>query len=368
MVAEAEEAQPLSRVDELVERARAEEWDAQRLFVYLELDDASQCQNFGDRSFLRERHERWREAVELLDLIDPDRLTRWLLGRTEPPQIVQDEMNLQLYCMLGDLVNAARYDTYDVRLFININAHYGGRVRSPLQLAELIEERSISQNRALTPLRRSIFRDIGTQGFIWYQKFRFEGRPFNRVTEEAAELCGIAAGQTWKPDNPTHQRCWHNTLSHEQREREILQASAAPGVSRHHWGTDVDILGLNPNHFAEGGHFFEDWRWLDAHALDYGFFQPYSGGEHDGPAHMEERWHWSYYPIGQALWDYVRSNPGRMEEALFERWDFLDVRWGRGHGPYFGYMRQAWQSYLFNIDVPNISDQRSVESIEISGP
>lgn len=340
------------RVKELIQRGRAEKWGADDLLRYLELEDEEGCYHFADRRALQERLERWEEAVWLLSEIDPESLNRWLLGLSQPPKIAAAEIQNQLQCLTRDLLQAATLGEYNIRLFPRISSHFGGQVRDIAELARLAEERPVWLNRTLLAMTRSDFRDMNSQGFIWYRKFVFSGRNFNRVSQEAAERCRIGPGQTWKPEHPSHQRCWQQVLSPEDREREILNASAAPGLSRHHWGTDIDLLGLNPALFVEGGVLYEDWRWLDAHALDHGFFQPYGPTSDANFGHMEERWHWSYLPIGQALWGYIQADPERFEEILFAQWDRLERRWGRGRGPFFDHMRANWRTYLFYIDVP----------------
>lgn len=88
----------------------------------------------------------------------------------------------------------------------------------------------------------------------------------------------------------------------------ILRWSALPGASRHHWGSDVDVIdaaGLAPGQppalerswFAPGGPFERLGAWLDSALLSQdaeGFFRPYSPGG-DGVA--EEPWHLSFAPL-----------------------------------------------------------------------
>ncbi len=107
----------------------------------------------------------------------------------------------------------------------------------------------------------------------------------------------------------THQRqteIWENkweTFKGSDREKaqEILLYSSMPGTSRHHWGTDFDLNSLDPN-FFDNGKGKEIYDWLQAHAYQYGFFQPYSKlGENRDQGYKEEKWHWSYYPIARQL-------------------------------------------------------------------
>ena len=84
--------------------------------------------------------------------------------------------------------------------------------------------------------------------------------------------------------------------SRERRVEKVLLYSSMPGTSRHHWGTDVDINTVEPEYFdsSEGGRVY---RWLQANAHQYGFYQPYTSNDEDRPeGYKEEKWHWSYLP------------------------------------------------------------------------
>ncbi|MEY3442524.1 MAG: hypothetical protein RLZZ519_805 [Bacteroidota bacterium] len=82
-----------------------------------------------------------------------------------------------------------------------------------------------------------------------------------------------------------------------ERAKAILRYSSMPGSSRHHWGTDMDLNSLE-NGFFDSGTGKKVYEWLQAHAAEYGFCQPYSAMGADRPnGYQEERWHWSYMPI-----------------------------------------------------------------------
>ena len=83
--------------------------------------------------------------------------------------------------------------------------------------------------------------------------------------------------------------------------KKILEYSAVPGTSRHHWGTEIDINNANPQYFdTEEGK--EVYNWLSKNASSYGFCQPYIVKGPDRPTgYNEERWHWSYVPISRGL-------------------------------------------------------------------
>ncbi|MDZ4724649.1 MAG: M15 family metallopeptidase [Leptospira sp.] len=82
----------------------------------------------------------------------------------------------------------------------------------------------------------------------------------------------------------------------------ILEFSSAPGTSRHHWGTDFDLNALDNAYFQSNGKGKILYEWLKANAGQYGFCQPYNElAKRGGKGYQEEKWHWSYAPISQAL-------------------------------------------------------------------
>jgi LAS superfamily LD-carboxypeptidase LdcB len=80
----------------------------------------------------------------------------------------------------------------------------------------------------------------------------------------------------------------------------ILIWSALPGASRHHWGSDFDVLDasvlqpgeraeLVPQEYAPGGRFERLNGWLDSNMGRFGFFRPYAtwqGGVRPEPWHL----------------------------------------------------------------------------------
>jgi LAS superfamily LD-carboxypeptidase LdcB len=85
----------------------------------------------------------------------------------------------------------------------------------------------------------------------------------------------------------------------------IIEYSTIPGTSRHHWGTDADLIDaskpasgdvLVADKFGEGGPFSDFKTWMDAHSEDYGFHLVYT----DNPRRRGfkyEPWHYSYAPL-----------------------------------------------------------------------
>lgn len=85
------------------------------------------------------------------------------------------------------------------------------------------------------------------------------------------------------------------------RALKILEYSSMPGTSRHHWGTDVDLNDLD-NFTFEQGQGKKVYDWLQKHAHEYGFCQPYTEkGQNRPHGYNEEKWHWSYTLVSKQL-------------------------------------------------------------------
>lgn len=88
----------------------------------------------------------------------------------------------------------------------------------------------------------------------------------------------------------------------------IIEYSTIPGTSRHHWGTDIDLIDgsanprpksvLEPQHFHGKGPFCKFKEWMDAHAESFGFFEVYTNNA-KRKGFKYEPWHFSYKPVSQ---------------------------------------------------------------------
>jgi len=81
----------------------------------------------------------------------------------------------------------------------------------------------------------------------------------------------------------------------------IIQYSTIPGTSRHHWGTDLDIIDLSrktphdpldEKHFI-GGTYDTLYRWLQKNASRFGFYETYTNNAQRKGFNFEP-WHYSY--------------------------------------------------------------------------
>jgi LAS superfamily LD-carboxypeptidase LdcB len=151
--------------------------------------------------------------------------------------------------------------------------------------------------------RPTAFRDFDAQLRIWNDKFSGK-RPFYDADCRAVD---------------------HASLSEREIVRHILHWSALPGASRHHWGTEIDVVDaaamaamgdgyraqLLPEEFREGGVFYAMHEWLNANMARFGFFRPYArylGGV------FPEPWHLSYAPISTQLLDLM--SPQLLHDAI----------------------------------------------------
>lgn len=136
-----------------------------------------------------------------------------------------------------------------------------------------------------------------------------------------------------------------NALANDwERVQAILRWSALPGCSRHHWGTDIDVVDANalPADYAlqltqaESATLFADFhRWLDtqmAAQASQGFYRPYAV---DRGGIAPEPWHLSYQPLASGFAQQLTSAQLRQiladtelcfKATVLEHWDTIYSR------------------------------------------
>jgi zinc D-Ala-D-Ala carboxypeptidase len=90
----------------------------------------------------------------------------------------------------------------------------------------------------------------------------------------------------------------NNALSKEDRALRVLEFTAMPTTSRHHWGTDFDLNNVNSSYWTKAKGQTE-YAWLIENAGKFGFCQVYSADRANG--YNEEKWHWSYLPLAKTF-------------------------------------------------------------------
>ncbi len=175
----------------------------------------------------------------------------------------------------------------------------------------------------------STFRDFDRQLGIWNAKFRGE-RPLLDRDGGALDV---------------------GMLTPAQRVEAILWWSALPGASRHHWGTDFDVmdaaamrpgyrLKVVPEEYRPGGPFERLTRWLDRHMHAFGFFRPYAT---DRGGVSPEPWHLSHAPVAAAAAEQfsLRDLRGVIECAAME-----------GKDEVLAALERTYSTYVVNVDPP----------------
>jgi len=177
----------------------------------------------------------------------------------------------------------------------------------------------------------SAHRDLQSQLAIWNEKFD-GSRPL--FSEDGKEL------------DPT-------VLSADEKVVHILRWSALPGGSRHHWGTDIDVIDLNsvpdnyrikllPEEFTRKGIFSRLNEWLDSNIEKYGFFKPYRtfrGGV------LPEPWHLSFGSIAELALEDLSI---KVLEGVIER---IDIS---GKAEVLKILPEIFRDYIRNIDTVSI--------------
>lgn len=165
--------------------------------------------------------------------------------------------------------------------------------------------------------------------------------PFSRLREAAADAGFDLVPQSSYRDFERQLRIWNakfngeavvndpsgrpldaRTLPPRERIAAILHWSALPGASRHHWGTDLDLIDgravaagyrvqLIAAEYAPEGPFGPLATWLEANAARFGFFRPFRGvlsGVEPEP------WHFSFAPVAEPARRAL--TPALLREAL----------------------------------------------------
>ena len=95
------------------------------------------------------------------------------------------------------------------------------------------------------------------------------------------------------------------SLEPEKAISEIIRFSTVPGTSRHHWGTDIDIIDGNfsdeenvlvSEKFEKDGLFHKLKNWLDNNSENFGFYLTYTNDKNRKGFEFEP-WHYSYKPV-----------------------------------------------------------------------
>ena len=112
-----------------------------------------------------------------------------------------------------------------------------------------------------------------------------------------------------------------NGLSPEENIQKIIEYSTLPGTSRHHRGTEIDLIDgskkregdvLVAEKFHGNGPYVRMKEWMDLNAAKYGFYLPYTQNP-DRLGFYYEPWHYSYAPLSiPLLKSYVKMDLNKV--------------------------------------------------------
>jgi LAS superfamily LD-carboxypeptidase LdcB len=175
----------------------------------------------------------------------------------------------------------------------------------------------------------SSYRDFERQRLIWNAKFRGERAVLD---EQGNPLDALA-------------------LNEPQRVAAILVWSALPGASRHHWGTEIDVVDANAlagapvallaTEYAAGGRFAHLSDWLDKQAAQFGFHRPYTT---DRGGVRPEPWHLSHVALAEQA---LAAFSVDMLQATLQQQPIEAAQTVQESLP------EIWQRYVVNVDRPD---------------
>lgn len=176
---------------------------------------------------------------------------------------------------------------------------------------------------------RSGFRDFDTQLKIWNRKWAGE----TSLLDRQGRLLERAA------------------LSDSDTVDAILVWSAIPGGSRHHWGSDLDVIDaaampsgydvrLTPDEYAQDGVFARLTAWLDINMSRFGFFRPYAT---DRGGVSPEPWHLSYAPV---------SVPALESLSLSMLRQVIDASSISGKPHVLARLPEIYTRFMLSVDAP----------------
>lgn len=148
-------------------------------------------------------------------------------------------------------------------------------------------------------------------------------KEFNRMREKAQQagfqIKVVSSYRSYESQNRIWERKYNQFtqegLLPEEAINKIVEYSTIPGTSRHHWGTDLDIVPENnlhlddellEEHFNPEGPFHAFKSWLNENAASFGFYEVYTNAS-GRKGFKYEPWHFSYKALSQKfLKDYLK--------------------------------------------------------------
>ena len=159
----------------------------------------------------------------------------------------------------------------------------------------------------------------------WLHKHAYDAfkKMYDFAQKEGIELKILSATRNFDSEKFLWEKKWNEIRARESSSKmniafETLEYCSIPGLSRHHWGTDIDFLARNNNYF-EKGIGLKTYNWLVKNAPLFGFCQPYNKKNPKRPSgYDEKKWQWTYMPVSVNLTKQVKL---RMVDEMLS--DFI---------------------------------------------
>ncbi len=157
------------------------------------------------------------------------------------------------------------------------------------QLLGLVKPKLVGDNYNLTPKASEAFLDMRNEALK-------EGI---KIYSQSSYRSYYRQKGIW---DRKYNRYTNNHETPEQAIRHIIEYSTIPGTSRHHWGTDLDIVDhtvpqpsslLTDKNFRKGGAFENLHEWMNSNLNNYGFHIVYTNDK-NRKGFKYEPWHISF--------------------------------------------------------------------------
>lgn len=125
-----------------------------------------------------------------------------------------------------------------------------------------------------------------------------------------------------------YKRYRSRNLTSQQAVLYNIRYTAIPGSSRHHWGTEIDVVDgsiktskypLNTKNFHGYGIYKSFREWMDSNAHKYGFYQVYTN-DHNRGGFKYEPWHYSFAELAKPM---LRDYSQRDIQAMLQKQNLL---------------------------------------------
>ena len=155
---------------------------------------------------------------------------------------------------------------------------------------------------------RSDLKEILKSGLLPEAYLKFKQMQ-NDAKKEGVEIQIVSGYRSYQKQkdiwNNKYNKNFENEIFGIKNINRIIQYSTLPGTSRHHWGTDIDIIDKRfvPNgdlliekNYSENGIYSQLFSWMKKNSKKYGFYLVYDNSP-KRKGFKFEPWHYSYKPL-----------------------------------------------------------------------